>query len=169
MRRLFLTIALTLSVLAMTAAPADAQAIRIRGVSFALGSLIAEGEIQFVHYHPENVEVELYAKGNAKVTCTDGHRSYEIRRLVKVEAIGYDTLYAGDFYGKVAHFSTETETPTLLESVHCRYGWAEIGFVYWTHAEIHAHAPVSQLSATQTYKCKTTPDCVICKRTSNAN
>lgn len=164
MRRLLTALVLTLAVLGASAMPASAQSIRISGVSFRLGSVIAEGKVAIIHSHPETVRVRLYTEGQAEITCSNGHQSYSYG-YARVEASGSTTLGAGRFkWGREAHFTVETGKPHLISPVHCAYGKPKIGFVAWDHATLSAKGLLTGLEAQNMYTCETVPDCITCTR-----
>lgn len=164
MYRLLTTLFLTLALLGLSVIPASAQSIRITGVSFSLGSVIATGQLRIIHTHPENVRVRLYTEGQAEITCSDGHHSY-VYGHARVKAAGSTTVTADQFNHKgVARFRVQTGHPRLIEAVHCSYGMPQIGFVAWDHATLTAKGALTGLEARNVYSCETVPDCITCKR-----
>ncbi len=164
MHRLFISFFLTLALLGLSVVPASAQSIRISGVSFSLGSVIATGRLRIVHSHPEDVQVELHAEGQAEITCSDDDHSYTYGHA-RVEAAGSTTVTADQFNRRgAAHFRVQTEYPRLIEDVHCSHGTPQIGFVAWDHATITARGAETSLEAQNRYVCETVPDCITCKR-----
>lgn len=164
MRRLLTTLFLTLALLGLSAMPASAQSIRISGVSFSLGSVIATGKLRIIHTHPEEVRVSLHTEGLAEITCSDGEHSYSYGHA-RVEAEGSATVTADQFNRRgVARFWVQTGDPHLIEDVHCEHGTPQIGFVAWDHAMLTAKGAETNLEAQNQYVCETVPDCITCKR-----
>jgi hypothetical protein len=164
MRRLLTTLFLTLALLGLSVMPTYAQSIRITGVSFSLGSVIATGKLRIIHTHPEDVHVRLHTEGQAEITCSDGDYSYT-HGHARVEAEGSTTVTADQFNRRgVARFHVQTGDPHLIEPVHCSHGTPQIGFVAWDHATLTAIGAETSLEAQNRYVCETVPDCITCKR-----
>jgi len=176
MRRILRVTLFALVAIAVTASPVYAQNVRIRGVSFSLSLLEADGTVQFFHLDPEDVTVILLATGKAEVTCPDDHEAH----LVPVETTGTQFLSHESFNDKGASpFHVEASEPTLLEEVHCDDDERddsedvehdlEIGFVFWNSSTIQVvrgdvtetvglsidDEPEHEVLAENNYKCKT--------------
>jgi hypothetical protein len=176
MRRILRVTLFALVAIAVTASPVYAQNVRIRGVSFSLSLLEADGTVQFFHLDPEDVTVILLATGKAEVTCPDNHEVH----LVPVETTGTQFLSHESFNHKGdSPFHVEASAPTLLEEVHCDDDERddsedvehdlEIGFVFWNSSTIQVvrgdvtetvglsidDEPEHEVLAENNYKCKT--------------
>jgi hypothetical protein len=170
MRRLLRVTLFALVAIAVTASPVYAQNVRIRGVSFSLSLLEADGTIQFFHLDPEDVTVVLLATGKAEVTCPDNDEAH----LVPVETTGTQFLSQASFNDKGSSpFHVEASEPTLLEEVPCdddddgedSEHELEIGFVFWNSSTIQVVSgdvtetvddePEQEVLAETDYQCKT--------------
>jgi len=176
MRRLLRVTLFALVAIAVTASPVYAQTVRIRGVSFSLSLLEADGTVKFVDLDSEDVTVILLATGKAEVTCPDNHEVH----LVPVETTGTQFLSHESFNHKGdSPFHVEASEPTLLEEVHCDDDERddsedvehdlEIGFVFWNSSTIQVvkgdvtetvglsidDEPEHEVLAENNYKCKT--------------
>jgi len=176
MRRILRVTLFALVAIAVTASPVYAQNVRVRGVSFSLSLLEADGTVQFFHLDPEDVTVILLATGKAEVTCPDNHEAH----LVPVETTGTQFLSHESFNHKGASpFHVEASEPTLLEEVPCDDDEdddsedvehdLEIGFVFWNSSTIQVvrgdvtetvglsidDEPEHEVLAENNYQCKT--------------
>lgn len=162
MRRKLLALVTAIALLSLTISPALAQSLRIRGVGFALGSLIATGEVELVHTHPEDVRVVLRATGLAEVSCHQGGHDYSVG-MVPVEATGRTLVEASAFdpHG-IAFFHVETGRPKPVEHA-CASGWrTRVGFVFWDQATLTGKALDTGLFTRNDYVCVTTFHSVTC-------
>jgi hypothetical protein len=178
MRQLLRVTLFALVAIAVTASPVYAQNVRIRGVSFSLSLLEADGTVQFFHLDPEDVTVVLLATGKAEVTCPDDDEVH----LVPVETTGTQFLSQESFNDKGSSpFHVEASEPTLLEEVPCDDDDdehddsedveqdLEIGFVFWNSSTIQVVSgdvtetvslssddePEHEVLAETDYQCKT--------------
>lgn len=145
-----------------------AGAVRLRSVSFSLGSLIAEGELTGLG--KDNVRVILEASGFPVVTCTNqGGNQAPGQNPPKVSATGEQLLFGFDLTrrnGK-SPFGVETIDPVVLDAV--EYGcpnsnWtATIDFIHWTNATIKVLAlDAQEVLLVKNFVCTTTLNTVTC-------
>jgi hypothetical protein len=145
-----------------------AGAIKLRGVSFSLGSLIAQGTLTGLGN--ENVRVSLKASGFPVVSCTNlGGNQAPGQNPPKISASGEQLLFGFDLTRKngKSPFDVETIDPQVFDAV--EYGcpnnnWtAKIEFIYWTEATIDVFdLETQELLVSQDYTCTTTQTTVNC-------
>jgi len=145
-----------------------AGAIKLSGVSFRLGSLIAEGTLSGLGN--QDVRVVLEASGFPKVTCTNrGGNQAPGQNPPKVSASGEQPLFGFDLTRKngKSPFGVETNDPPLVDPI--VYGcpsanWtATIDFIFWTEATITIlDLDTQAVLRTQRYTCTTTLNNVTC-------
>jgi hypothetical protein len=163
MKRKLYTVLTVLMVVMLTTSPALARgAIKLSGITFDLGSLIAKGFASGLGN--TDVTVVLDASGIPAVTCTNyGGNDVPGQSYPKVSASGQQALTGGDPLrknGKAAFF-TETDDPTTLtwEEAGCpNSNWTgHIDFIFWTDALISVYdTNTGELLASQAYTCETT-------------
>jgi len=143
--------------------------VKLSGVSFSLGSLIANGTL--IGLGNTDVSVTLDASGIPVVTCTNqGGNQAPGQNPPKVSASGLATLYGVDLAQKngKSPFEAETDEPspflTGLAGGCPNNNWAaEIDFVYWTEATITVKSLITgAVLAQQDYTCTTTRTTVTC-------
>lgn len=163
-----------LLVLALLTTPVSAGgAVKLSGVQFSLGSLIAKGFASGLG--KTDVTVVLDGIGNPVITCTNnGQNAVPGQSAPKISAIGQQTLLGNDPLrknGKAAFF-TETDDPQTLpwDVAGCpNSNWiGHIDFIFWTNATISVYSTsTGALLTSQDYTCTTTrnPDTVSCVAT----
>jgi hypothetical protein len=145
-----------------------ARSIKFSGVTFSLGSLIAQGSLTGLGN--EDVRVVLEASGFPEVTCTNyGGNQAPGQNPPKVSASGEQLLFGFDLTQKngKSPFDVETVDPVVVDVV--TYGcpnanWtATIDFIHWTEATIRVlDLYTGQELASQSYTCTTTTNSVTC-------
>lgn len=168
MRRIISASLTALAILSLTVSSVFAVGARIRGVTFSLGSLVADGKVTDMDPHQVS-KVVLQTSGPADLICkdVDGHKppvpAYH-HPVVSAQGL---VLIVADAHGR-ASFHVEAKPPKYVD-VHiagCPRGYekALVDFVFFTNASIQ----VKDQHATQLdradYRCETTRDCVTCKR-----
>ncbi len=146
-----------------------AGAIRFSNVTFALGSLIANGTLTGLGN--QDVRVLLEASGFPEVTCTNqGGNQAPGQNPSKISANGEQLLFGFDLTRKngKSPFGVETADPVVLDAV--AYGcpnanWtATIDFIYWTGATISVYdLNTNAFLRSQDYTCTTTLNSVTCE------
>ena len=148
------------------------RGIGFSGVTFSLGSLIADGFVSGLG--KTDVTVVLDATGEqAEVSCiNNGGAIVPGQSSPKVTAVGLDNLAGNDANRKngKAPFNTETSDFLPWDVAGCpNASWVgQIDFVFWTEATLTVHQgfnnPNGTILATQRYTCVTTrnPDSVSC-------
>ena len=141
--------------------------VKLSGVSFSLGSLIATGNVSGIGR--TDVTMVLDASGVPAIVCTNGgDNQVPGQSSPKVSAQGLQNLLGNDALRKngKSPFDVETVTPSITwEEAGCpNSNWtAEIVFVYWTNASISVYDSVTQaLLLKQDYVCNTTDTTVSC-------
>jgi hypothetical protein len=159
--------------------------VKLSGVRFALGSLIAEGFVK--NTGNTDITVVLDATGIASITCTHLY-SEDVpgKKNVKVSASGQQTLYggseasadSGSENNNKRAFYVETVDPETLpwDVAGCPSSeWtAQISFISWTKAKISvfngiigggpgftvtdSEEPENPVLTKQRYDCKTKPE-----------
>ena len=145
-----------------------AGAIKLSGVSFSLGSLIAQGSLTGLGN--QDVKVLLDASGFPVVSCTNqGGNQAPGQNPPKISASGQQLVTGFDLRKKngKSPFGVETENPQFVDPV--EYGcpndnWsAQIEFIYWTDATIRVlDANTENVLLRQDYTCTTTLTSVEC-------
>jgi hypothetical protein len=145
-----------------------AGAIKLSGVTFRLGSLIAEGTLSGLGN--QDVRVLLEASGFPEVTCTNhGGNQAPGQNPPKVSASGEQQLFGFDLTRKngKSPFGVETDDPLVVDPI--VYGcpnanWtATIDFIHWTEATITILDLNTQaILRIQRYSCVTTLNSVTC-------
>jgi hypothetical protein len=144
-------------------------AVKLSGVSFGLGSLIASGYATGLGNTP--VDIVLDASGPAGIICTNpGSNDVPGQSYPKVSASGLDSVPGTDLLRKNGRspFGVQTVDP---ETVPWDVGgcpnanWtARVDFIYWTNATIYVYdANTGELLLQQNYSCSTTKTSVSCK------
>jgi hypothetical protein len=171
MKKKFLSLltVLVVSVLLVSSVSAGG-AVKLSGVQFSLGSLIAEGFAAGLGN--TDVTVVLDASGIPAITCTNyGGNDVPGQSYPKVSASGQQFLPGSDPRTKNGRspFRTETIDPVSLpwDVAGCpNSNWtARIDFIFWTDATISVYdTATGALLASQSYVCTTTrfPPSVSC-------
>lgn len=165
------TVLVVLLIVTLTSSSASAGgAVKLSGVNFSLGSLIAEGYASGLGN--TDVRVELVASGIPAVTCTNyGGNDVPGQSYPKVSASGDQLLDGDDPFRKNGRtaFGVETDEPPPLawDEAGCpNSNWsARIDFIFWTDAVISVYSlSTDTLLAQQAYTCTTTryPASVTC-------
>jgi hypothetical protein len=144
--------------------------IKVSGVSFTLGSLIANGTVSGIGN--TDVTMVLVASGIPAITCiNNGTNSVPGQSSPKVTAQGTEALPGNDPLRKngKSSFGVETNPPDLSswtwQTAGCpNSNWTfELTFVYWTNATIYVYDTATQsLLTKQNYACTTTLTSVSC-------
>lgn len=169
-KRLFSILAVLL-IATMVISPVSAgAAVKLSGVSFSLGSLIADGYASGLGN--TDVTVVLDASGNAAITCTNyGGNDVPGQSSPKVYASGIDILPGNDPIRKNGRslFKSETVDPETVswDVAGCpNPNWTgRIDFIFWTDATISVYSTsTGALLTSKTYTCNTTryPASVTC-------
>ena len=172
MNKRFFTIWTVLLIAILATSPVAAGgAVRLNGVAFRLGSLIADGYVSGIG--STDVTVELKASGDAAITCTNyGGNDVPGQSYPKVSASGFQSL-PGDSKlrknGKAPFNNVETQDPATVawDVAGCpNSNWTgHIDFIFWTNANISVYSTsTGGLLKSQNYACTTTrnPDSVSC-------
>jgi hypothetical protein len=169
MKRKFVAALMALLTAILITSTVFAGAIKLRGVSFRLGSLIADGTLTGLGN--QEVKVYLDASGFPVVSCTNhGGNQAPGQNPPKVSASGEQLVVGFDLSKKngKSPFDVETEDPQIVDSI--EYGcpndnWtAQIEFIYWTDATISVVDPASEeVLLRQDFTCETTLTTVNCK------
>lgn len=169
-KRLFSVLAMLL-IASMVISPVSAgAAVKLSGISFSLGSLIADGYASGLGN--TDVTVVLDASGNAAITCTNyGGNDVPGQSYPKVSAAGIDVLPGNDPIRKngKSPFATETVDPETVawDVAGCpNSNWTgHIDFIFWTAAKISVYSTsTGVLLTSKSYTCETTryPASVTC-------
>ncbi len=165
-------IVMTMLLIAMLAAtPVFARGnIKLSGIAFDLGSLIATGYAGGLGN--TDVTIELDASGIPAVTCTNhGGNDVPGQSYPKISAVGNQSLLGDDPIRKngKSPFFTETDDPETIswDAAGCpNSNWtANVDFIFWTDATISVYdTATGTLLKTQEYTCNTTryPASVTC-------
>jgi hypothetical protein len=173
MKKKFFSLLSMLLVAAFLTSPASAgPGIKLSGVQFSLGSLIAKGYASGLGN--QDVTVVLDASGIPVVTCTNqGGNEAPGRNPSRVSAVGDQFLPGSDPLRKNGRspFLTETDDPETLpgDVAGCpNANWTgHIDFILWTDATVSVYdTATGVLQTSQKYTCTTTrfPASVICTR-----
>ena len=162
-----------LLIVTLLATPVSAGgAVKLSGVQFTLGSLIADGFVTGLG--KTDVTIVLDATGErAEVSCiNNGGSIVPGQSSPKINAVGIDSLAGNDASRKNGKAPFDTETSDFLPwyLAGCpNSNWAgHIDFAFWTGATLTVHLgynnPNGAILATQDYTCVTTrnPDSVSC-------
>ena len=171
MKRKLYTVLTVLMIVMLTTSPALARgAIKLSGITFDLGSLIAKGFASGLGN--TDVTVVLDASGIPALTCTNyGGNDVPGQSYPKISATGQQTLDGDDPIRKngKSPFFTETDDPETLpwDEAGCpNSNWTgHIDFIFWTDALISVYdTNTGELLASQAYTCETTryPASVTC-------
>lgn len=161
-KRLFSVLAVLL-ITTMVISPVSAgAAVKLSGVQFSLGSLIANGYASGLGN--TDVTVVLDASGIPAITCTNyGGNDVPGQSYPKVSAVGQQTLLGNDPLRKngKAAFLTETDDPEILawNVAGCpNSNWTgRIDFIFWTDATISVYSTsTGALLTSKSYTCTTT-------------
>ncbi len=160
MQRKLIAIATALALIGVSVLPALAIGVRIGGVNWSLGSLVADGKLKITEGHPEDLHVILHAEGDAEVTCSgddddsDDDR-HSAQQRVHVTASGSTIVPAGDFNHRgVGRFHVETGAPELPDGFHCGEGTPVVGFVSWSSSRLSVEDVHNVELTRQEYVCK---------------
>jgi hypothetical protein len=171
MKKSIFSLLIVLMLVTLLATPVSAgPGIGLSGVTFTLGSLIAEGTITKIGN--TDVKVLLQADGIPDITCTNyGSNDVPGQSSPKVSASGQQ-LIPGDSTAKKngwSPFGVETVDPTTIDwkAGGCpNANWtARIDFIRWTHAKLSFYDNATNgLLLTKDYACTTTryPAAVSC-------
>jgi hypothetical protein len=165
MKKKLYAILTVLLITMMITSPVFARgAIKLSGVTFDLGSLIATGYAGGLGN--TDVTIVLDASGIPAITCTNyGGNDAPGQSYPKISAVGQQTLLGNDPLrknGKAAFF-TETDDPETIpwDVAGCpNSNWtAHVDFIFWTDATILVYDTATNvLLASQDYTCITTRD-----------
>ena len=142
--------------------------VKLSGVNFSLGSLIANGSVSGIG--KTDVTMVLDASGIPEIVCTNGGgNQVPGQSSPKITAEGSQSLAGNNPLRKngKSPFGVETAPPAPLtwDQAGCpNSNWtAEITFVYWTNAKIRVFDTLTQaLLLEQNYVCTTTKTSVSC-------
>lgn len=163
MKKKFLSLLMVLLVsVLMVSSVSAGGAVKLSGVQFSLGSLIAEGFASGLGN--TDVTVVLDASGIPAITCTNyGGNDVPGQSYPKVSASGWQFLLGSDPRTKNGRspFKTETADQTSLpwDEAGCpNSNWtANIDFIFWTDATISVYdTATGDLLTSQNYTCTTT-------------
>ena len=169
-KRLFSVLAVLL-IATMVISPVSAgAAVKLSGVQFSLGSLIASGYASGLGN--TDVTVVLDGSGIPVITCTNyGGNDVPGQSYPKVTATGTQNLDGDDPLRKNGRspFLTETNDPETIawDKAGCpNSNWTgRIDFIFWTDAKISVYSTsTGALLTSKTYTCETTryPASVTC-------
>lgn len=161
-KRLFSILAVLLMTALITSTASASGNIKLSGVSFSLGSLIAKGYASGLG--STDVTVVLDASGIPAITCINpGGNDVPGQSYPKVSATGEQTLLGDDPIRKngKAPFFTETDDPEFIawDAAGCpSSNWTgHIDFIFWTNATISVYSTsTGTLLKKQNYTCTTT-------------
>lgn len=163
MKKKFYSILVVLLIATLITSTASAGgAIKLSGISFSLGSLIATGYASGLGN--TDVTVVLDGTGIPVITCTNnGNNDVPGQSSPKISAVGKQDLLGSDGRtknGKTAFF-TETDDPETLpwDEAGCpNPKWTgHIDFIFWTDAVVSVYdMHTGELLASQNYTCTTT-------------
>lgn len=168
MNKKVLSVAASLLVAVLVFSDAFAGGVKLTGVSFSLGSLIAHGTVSGIGN--TDVTMVLDASGIPAITCTNnGGNQVPGQSYPKVSAEGQQVLPGNSPVRKNGKslFGVETQPPAPLtwDQAGCpNSNWtAEITFVYWTNATVSVYDTATlTLLTKQNYACTTTLTSVSC-------
>lgn len=171
MRRVRIALFSALMIVSLTATIAFAGNVRISGLGFSLGSLIADGTL--LGLGNEDVTFVLDAAGIPEVTCTNhGGNQAPGQNPPKVSASGVQFLVHENYtQNGRSLFDVETEEPQpgfTAEQLGCpnNHWTATIDFVFWTEATITVKSTATQAILLQkNFTCETTHTSVTCTET----
>lgn len=169
-KRLFSVLAVLL-IATMVISPVSAgAAVKLSGVQFSLGSLIASGYASGLGN--TDVTVVLDGSGIPVITCTNyGGNDVPGQSYPKVTATGTQNLDGDDPLRKNGRspFLTETDDPETIawDKAGCpNSNWTgRIDFIFWTDAKLSVYSTsTGALLTSKTYTCETTryPASVTC-------
>jgi|SRR5215208_1265156 len=169
MKKKILSLLSALLVITLLTTPASAGgAVKLSGVQFSLGSLIAKGTLSGLGN--TDVSVVIDAIGIPMTTCTNyGGNPVPGQSAPKVSASGNQLLDGNSSVRKngKSPFGVETVDPESIpwDQAGCpNASWsAHIDFIFWTDATISIfNASDQALLLKQDYKCTTTLTSVSC-------
>lgn len=161
-KRVVSLLSVLLAIMLLVTPVAAGGAIKLSGVTFQLGSLIAKGFASGLGN--TDVRVELDGEGIPAITCiNNGMNAVPGQSYPKVSAVGEQNLLGSDpnrKNGRISFF-TETDDPETLpwDVAGCpnRNWTGHIDFIFWTAATITVYdLNTGALLATQDYTCTTT-------------
>jgi len=161
-KRLFTILTVLLIATLATSTASAGGGVKLSGVSFSLGSLIANGYASGLGN--TDVTVVLDASGIPAIACTNnGGNDVPGQSSPKISATGQQTLDGNDPIRKngKSPFFTETNDPTTIawDAAGCpSSNWtAHIDFIFWTNAKLSVYSTsTNTLLASQKYTCTTT-------------
>jgi hypothetical protein len=161
-KRVFSLLLSALLVLLMVSPASAGPGIGLKGVSFSIGSLIADGVL--TRLGRTDVYVVLDASGFPAISCINpGGHAVPGHSYPKVSAAGEQTALGNSPIRKNGRspFSVETEDPVSLpwNVAGCpNANWSgRIDFIYWTNATISVYdIATNTLQVRQDYTCTTT-------------
>jgi hypothetical protein len=165
MKNKIFTLLIFVLLVTLMASPVSAgPGIGLSGVTFKLGSLIADGTLS--RLGNTDVRVVLDASGIPAITCTNnGSNDVPGQSFPKVSASGQQSLLGGSPIRKngKSPFNVETVDPTFLpwDAAGCpNANWsARIDFIFWTDATISVYdTATNTLQLQKNYSCITTRD-----------
>jgi hypothetical protein len=169
MKKKFLPLLSVLMIVILMATPVSAGgAVKLSGMSFSLGSLIANGTLSGLGN--TDVSVVIDASGPAAITCSNyGENAVPGQSAPKLSAIGSQFLDGDSAVRKngKSPFGVETEDPEFLswDVAGCpNANWTgHVDFIFWTDATISIYdANTQALLLQKDYACTTTRTSVSC-------
>lgn len=167
-KKFYSLLSVFLMVMVTTTPVAAGGAVKLSGLSFRLGSLIADGTLTGLG--SSDVSVVIDASGPAAITCTNnGENNVPGQSYPKVSASG-NQLLEGDSSVRTngrSLFGVETVDPEYLpwDEAGCpNANWTgHIDFIFWTDATLSVFdASTQKLLLKKDYACTTTLTEVSC-------
>jgi hypothetical protein len=167
-KKLYLLLSVFLMVIMMTTPVSAGGAVKLSGVSFRLGSLIADGTLSGLGN--TDVSVVIDARGIPAITCINfGGNQVPGQSYPKVAASGHQLLDGDSSVRKngKSPFGVETVDPESIpwDEAGCpNQNWTgHIDFIFWTDATISVYnASTQALLLQRDYACTTTLTTVSC-------
>ena len=155
-------------VILMTTPVSAGGAVKLSGVNFSLGSLIANGTLSGLGN--ADVTVVIEASGPAAVICSNyGDNQVPGQSSPRLDAVGSQLLDGDSTVRKngKSPFGVETEDPEFVawDVAGCpNENWiGHVDFIFWTDATISIYnANTGALLLTKDYACTTTRTSVSC-------
>ena len=159
---IFLFVLAVAGLMATTVFARNSKSLKIKDVSWDIGSLIAEGDVTGLGN--EDATVTLDASGTAVTTCINPGGNEVPGQTKSVSAEDSYLIQSGDITknGR-APFTTEAEANLSAREAGCPNGnWTVDMFTFWEEAILTIEQGDQTVS--QTYTCETTrnPDRVTC-------